>query len=671
MTFNTHFQNGFSFDAKISRASLVLGACMLSLSLSAATAHATDHRNFSAWKNETKNEKPRRQRTTRLQDGRGLFETLFSFRRQRRLNEAEIQSRLSTSPPPKPFFYTYKPEATVSLTALALEAETVQAPMAQQIQTLLNASGAKRLRTFKAHVPAIRGAYVARKFQPLWLSDRGLTSAGERLLSKLAAAEEEGLDPKFYLPASLNSFRQASVATFTQQELARLELELTIAALTYAKHASSGILVPSKIGRNFDVHPVAIDPAEVIQMLIEGNAPDRVLARLHPAHPAYRAMKNELDKLLKAQNTAEPHIQIPDGKVLRENTIDARVPMVRKRLAKLGFPVKTANEKSADEFDFEEANDLSRIRALRERAIIVSQTYDNGVVEAIRAFQRASKLKPDGLLGRRTLAALNKPPASPETKIKKLKIAMERMRWLPRTLGKRHILVNKPAYVARVIDDGKTTHRMRVVVGKPRFPTAEFYDQMEHVVFNPYWNVPRSIAGNEMLPKLWNDPSYLDRTGYEVRDRRGRQVSSSSVDWWAYTGRTMPYDIRQPPGRSNALGAVKFMFPNKHAIYMHDTPAKNLFERLTRAYSHGCVRVQTPRKFAEIVLGWNRARVDSAIASGQNRKVNLSRNIPVYLTYFTAWPEEDGTIRYYDDVYNRDAAMHRAMQVVQPGDAQS
>ena len=184
---------------------------------------------------------------------------------------------------------------------------------------------------------------------------------------------------------------------------------------------------------------------------------------------------------------------------------------------------------------------------------------------------------------------------------------------------------------------------------------------MEYVAFNPYWNVPRSIAGNEMLPKLWNDPGYLDRAGYEVRDRRGRRVSSYSVDWWNYTGRTMPYDIRQPPGRGNALGAVKFMFPNKHAIYLHDTPAKNLFTKLTRAYSHGCVRVQTPRKFAEIVLGWNRSEVDAAIDSGKNQQVTLERKIPVHLTYFTAWPDRSGRIKYYDDVYDRDAALRKAL----------
>ena len=222
-------------------------------------------------------------------------------------------------------------------------------------------------------------------------------------------------------------------------------------------------------------------------------------------------------------------------------------------------------------------------------------------------------------------------------------------------------MVNQPEYRARVSDNGAISHEMRVVIGKKRFPTAEFSDEMEYVAFNPYWNVPRSIAGNEMLPKLWNDPGYLDRAGYEVRDRRGKKVSSYSVDWWNYTGRTMPYDIRQLPGSGNALGAVKFMFPNKHAIYLHDTPHKSLFSKLTRAYSHGCVRVQTPRKFAEIVLGWSRNEVNNAIESGKNRRVTLKRKIPVHLTYFTAWPDRSGRIKYYEDVYGRNAALRKAL----------
>lgn len=656
---------------RVCRIVVLLSASAVLLPLTSAQVLATDHRNFSAWKNENKNEQVRKQRSSSLESGRGFFDSLFSFRRSRLLDQDEIRSRLSAEPKKKPAFYTYKPEPQVPLASRDLVGHVGEAPLAANLFGLMTSSDANGLRTLKDDVKAIRAGYAARKFEPIWVTKTGFKPSTISLLSALSAADQEGLDARRYLPATLGSFDETSLGDLNDDALARLELELTISALAYAREASAGRLVPNRIGRNFDVKPAAVNPATALNMLIESNRPGRVLNRLHPSHPAYLAMKRELAKLRTSLNAADQQSDIPDGKTLRLALVDARVPLIRIRLKKLGYPVKQLAVADTVPADFDLSSVPVQVKSENQRERVSLQTYDQHVADAVKKFQRSNGLRPDGLLGRRTLAALNKKPPSTEVRITQLKIGMERLRWLPRSLGKRHIIVNKPAYVARVIDNGKTTHKMRVVVGKPRFATPEFYDQMEHVVFNPYWNVPRSIAGNEMLPKLWNDPSYLDRTGYQVFNRRGRQVASSSVDWWSYTGRTMPYDIRQPPGRRNALGAVKFMFPNKHAIYMHDTPAKNLFDRLTRAYSHGCVRVQTPRKFAQIVLGWNKARVDAAISSGENRKVSLSQNIPVYLTYFTAWPDESGAMKYYEDVYGRDRAMVRALQTLNRKAAQS
>jgi murein L,D-transpeptidase YcbB/YkuD len=183
------------------------------------------------------------------------------------------------------------------------------------------------------------------------------------------------------------------------------------------------------------------------------------------------------------------------------------------------------------------------------------------------------------------------------------------------------------------------------------------------VVFNPYWNVPKSIVAHEMLPKLSEDPYYLDDNGYEVLDTQGQRISSSAVDWWSY-GETIPFDVRQPPGNGNALGRIKFLFPNSHDIYMHDTPAKNLFAKASRAFSHGCIRVEDPRKLAEYVLGWDQSRIDQAIASGQNADVKLTAPLPVHLNYFTAWPDANGHITYYPDIYKRDARLEKALSTV-------
>jgi murein L,D-transpeptidase YcbB/YkuD len=189
--------------------------------------------------------------------------------------------------------------------------------------------------------------------------------------------------------------------------------------------------------------------------------------------------------------------------------------------------------------------------------------------------------------------------------------------------------------------------------------TAVFHDEIETVVFNPSWGVPQSIIVNEYLPKLRRDPGYFDRIGFKVISPEGQRVSSSSIDWWGYGG-GYAVGVQQPPGSDNALGELKFLFPNQHNIYMHDTPSRELFEKDTRAFSHGCVRVMNPRQFAAVLLGWEAAAVDLETDSGESKSVKLERKVPVHLTYFTAWPDADGKIEYFRDIYERDKTMDEA-----------
>ncbi len=247
--------------------------------------------------------------------------------------------------------------------------------------------------------------------------------------------------------------------------------------------------------------------------------------------------------------------------------------------------------------------------------------------------------------------------------VEKLVLNMERLRWLPRELGQRHIFVNQAAFELRIIDGEDTTWRTRVIVGTPETQTTVFSDEMETVVINPYWSVPQSIIRYEMIPRLAKDHRYLDRKGFEVVNEKGRIVSSKSVNWWAH-GDNIPFAVRQPPGANNALGRVKFLFPNSHSIYMHDTPAKELFAEPVRAFSHGCVRVENPRELAEHTLGWDRKRIDNMIATSQNRGISLDKHIPVHLQYFTAWPDESGKIVFYSDVYERDARLAKVLDTV-------
>lgn len=249
----------------------------------------------------------------------------------------------------------------------------------------------------------------------------------------------------------------------------------------------------------------------------------------------------------------------------------------------------------------------------------------------------------------------------PQGKAAKLRLALEQMRWLPRELGTRYVFLNQPAFEVSYINGTAAPLTMRAIVGKRNAQTYFFTDRIKEVTYNPYWNVPRSIVINEMLPKLWRDPSYLDRLGYEVSNSRGREVASSAVDWAAVASQQAGIDVRQPPGRSNALGRLKIDFPNKHAIYMHDTNQKHLFAREQRALSHGCVRLERPNEMAAALLGTRVADIERKIAAGETRAERVSGDIPVYLAYFTAWPALDGTVRYYKDIYDRDAHLAQAI----------
>ena len=248
-----------------------------------------------------------------------------------------------------------------------------------------------------------------------------------------------------------------------------------------------------------------------------------------------------------------------------------------------------------------------------------------------------------------------------EARLAQIRANLERLRWLPRDFGAKHVLVNAASFETRVVENGATIWTSKVIVGTPENQTVFFSDQMETVVFNPYWGVPKSIILNEMLPEIYKDPYYMEREGYEVTDLNGNVIPSYSVDWYNLNTSNLPIGVRQPPGPNNALGEIKFLFPNKHAIYMHDTPTKPLFEKPVRAYSHGCVRVQNPREFAEIILGWDQQRIASMLASTRNQSVPVEDEIRVHVTYFTAWPDETGTIRYHDDVYGRDRLLEQAM----------
>lgn len=527
----------------------------------------------------------------------------------------------------------YIPEKTVSLGGMKFTQQRPEKPETAAVYDAL-VSSSSTLRVLPDQQEAISAHYGQTNFRPLWTEGGQISSRGAAVLKSLAEADAEGLEKQNYLPPSLSSF-DARVPITDPAALGVLDIELTAMALRYASHASGGQFDPGRLSRYHDVKPERAPASQALKVLAWSPYPAEYLKSLNPTHAAYAAMKVALADL--RNKTASPDFEpIAAGGVIRPGQADFRIEAIRQRLSQRGFSAA-----------LEDADD--------------PLVLDADLSEQIRLFQKASGIAADGLIGKQTIRALNTDMG--ERNLARLLDNMERLRWLPKDLGRRHVFVNQAAFEVKVVDDGAEIWRSRVIVGKPINQTNVFHDEIETVVFNPSWGVPPSIIANEYLPKLRRDPGYLDRIGFKVVNTRGKVVSSRSVDWDSY-GNKVPYGIQQPPGQKNALGELKFLFPNRHNIYMHDTPSRNLFEKDFRAFSHGCVRVQNPREFAEVLLGWDREEIDQKTDSKKSRTVKLDTKVPVHITYFTAWPDETGNIQYFSDVYNRDKTMENARSAI-------
>lgn len=524
---------------------------------------------------------------------------------------------------------TYVPPKLVAMSGLTLAAAAPAEPAAAAIYNQLTAAGPS-LRLLPAAQDALLEHYAARAYRPVWLENGTLSQRGKDVLKLLAAAGEEGLEPQTYLPTGLSSF-EAPLPEYDAAAMARLDIDLSAAALRYARDASGGQFEPARLSRYHDVSPPWVAPDSALKVIAYSPFAADYLKGLHPTHPAYGAMKKALAELRAIE--AEPKDdKIADGDIVKKGGSDPRIPAVRSRLAELGFTAEPVDDVDPTLLDAELSVQL-------------------------RLFQKQAGVRVTGALGPQTVAALN--TAGNGGSVDKLLDNMERMRWLPRDLGRRYVIVNQAAFEARVMKDGVPEWTTRVIVGKPNTQTAVFHDEMEMVVFNPSWGVPQSIIVNEYLPKLRSDPGYLDRMGFKVVTQQGKVVSSRAVDWDSY-GSKVPFGVQQPPGSDNALGELKFLFPNSHDIYMHDTPSRDLFERDMRAFSHGCVRVRDPRQFAAVVLGWTPEEVAAKVESKDSQTVRLKEKLPVHITYFTAWPDEAGNIVYFNDIYGRDRTLENA-----------
>ena len=467
--------------------------------------------------------------------------------------------------------------------------------------------------------------YEERGFAPVWISDSKLNDRAEAVLAAFADAESLGLDPGDYaIPAS-------NAESLSTDALGAADVEITAAVLRYARHAYQGKVKPASLGKSIDVTGNSIEPAEILEEVSQVTDIADYLDGLHPAHPQFRALAKAYQEMLEAKRNGEEEAEkvvIPDGKLIKAGKVDERVALIRTRLEIPG-------------------GDNPAV-------------YDEVVVDAVKAFQKENRLTPDGIVGPATLKALN---GGPDNKLELLKANLERWRWAPRELGRTHVFVNVPFFSVAVNHSGAPIYEGRVVVGKRKHKTPVFSDVMEHIVVNPYWNVPHSIASREILPAVRNNPAYAHAFEVIPASALPRKVKrfgwmsrqTAEIDWNRVSASQVRF--RQPPGPKNALGKVKFLFPNKHAVYLHDTPARSLFSRTVRAFSHGCIRLHEPMKFAEALVA-NDPKVSLAgierLLGSQERWINLDTRIPVHITYFSAWANDGGEIVYANDIYGHD-----------------
>jgi murein L,D-transpeptidase YcbB/YkuD len=430
------------------------------------------------------------------------------------------------------------------------------------------------------------------------------------------------------------ALRARAEAAHIEGDLARLDVALTEAYLSYAHDISSGALDPSAIDPAILREIIRPDPATLLNAIAITDDPTAYLRALVPTSIDYTALMIE-KAALEAKIVAGgwgPQIK---ARSLRPNDQGPAVIEMRDRLVVLGYLAPTA-----------------------------TAIYDNAITRAVQKFQAEQGLLSDGIAGESTIAALN---AAPQTRLQSVIVALERLRWMGNApLGKRYIWVNQPDFTVKVFDEGRETFRSRVVIGKnvPDQRSPEFSDEMEYMAINPSWGVPRSIIVKEYLPLLQKNPNAVSHL--QVIDGNGQVVSRNAVNFAAYSGKTFPFALRQPPSDGNALGKVKFMFPNTNNIYLHDTPAKNLFANEVRAYSHGCIRVGAPEDFAFVLLG---AQSDdpkdvyqAALATGKETNIPLKVPVPVHLVYFTAFPNANGVVTYRNDVYGRDSKLFDALK---------
>ena len=472
-------------------------------------------------------------------------------------------------------------------------------------------------------VDQVRRVYKDLNYQLIWIDGDRPSARYAEFAKALASADDHGLPAGLY-PAPLGDSSKKG-ATISPEQAPELDARTTAAFLRYFAHLTGGRLDPRALQSLWTLKPEKPDLVAALTTAVKNNDLVAAMERLQPGQPEYRELEKALVRY-RAIAAKGGWPSVPANTRLKPRQQSPAVPTLRQRLAIEG-DLDPSHEKDP------------------------SPVFDDTLVAAVKRFQERHRITPDGTIEANTVKALNVPV---DQRIRTIELNLERWRWLPDTMPARYLIVNVPDFHLEAIENGKAALDMRVVVGEPGNETPIFADQMTHVVFSPYWNVPEGIAKDETIPRAASDPGFLTRNNMEVVGPSGAVVDPGSVDWSNANG----YRVRQRPGSGNALGGVKFMFPNNFDVYLHDTNATTLFDRIERGLSHGCVRVEEPHKLAQYVLRdqpeWTAEAIDAAMKSGSEKHVKLKTQIPVYIVYKTAWVH-DGGVRFLKDLYGHDA----------------
>lgn len=485
-----------------------------------------------------------------------------------------------------------------------------------------------------------RNVYTLRQFRPAYFAQDRIHANADAVLRTFENAQSEGLNPEDFALTELQN-RRSTVDTADAKARNDFELQLTYELARYVSQLCFGRIDPQQINPEWTPTQKICDIPRLVNDALDQNTVDKLAGQLAPEVPEYQALRAALQQYRAVALEGGWQSLPVEGtdKKRAKRAAPPSSPLLATNLARLGDLNVADNE----------------------------QEVSNAMLkDALRNFQLRHGLEASGVLDEKTIRAMNVPV---EQRISQIEINLDRMRWIGDRLEPRHARVNIPAFHLTIHEDGQVPLEMRVIVGSKENTTPLLDGEIEHLVFSPYWNVPLSIARKELLPKIKKNPGYLRQQDLEVVRASGNKVETvdpSSINWNSIGS---GYQLRQRPGTSNALGLVKFIFPNPYNVYLHDTPGDNLFDRLTRTLSHGCIRVQKPVELATYLLEdqpeWTPARIQGAMHAGKEKWVPLKTKLPIHLVYWTAWADADGKPQFREDVYGYDE-VHRGLVNVNP-----